>query len=75
MATKKDIDPLGEFRQQVRELVTTNYRSFDDFCLNRADIPKSTMSRLLSGERTEFRLATLRKIAKGLGKKLVIHLE
>ena len=75
MAIKKPSDPLKEFRRQVRELVTTNYRSFDDFCLNRADIPKSTMSRLLSGERTEFRLATLRKIAKGLGKKLVIHLE
>ena len=75
MATKKDIDPLEEFRQQVRELVTVNYRSFDDFCLNRADIPKSTMSRLLSGKRMGFRLATLRKIAESLDRKLTIRLD
>ena len=74
MAIKRNPDPLRELRQQVRELVTAKYKSFDDFCLNKADIPKSTMSRLLSGERTEFRLATLQKIAKGLGKKLVIRL-
>lgn len=75
MATKRSPDPLKELRQQVRELVKAKYRSYDDFCLNRADIPKSTMSRLLSGERTEFRLVTLNKIARGLGKKLVIRLE
>ena len=75
MATRKNSDPLKELRQQVRELVTAKYRSFDDFCLNKADVPKSTVSRLLSGERTEFRLLTLQKIAKGLGKKLVIRME
>jgi predicted transcriptional regulator len=75
MATKKEIDPLKEFRKQVKDLATEKYRSLDDFCLNGADIPKSTLSRLLSGERTEFRFATLQKIAKGLNKKLVIRLE
>ncbi|MCB9026000.1 MAG: helix-turn-helix domain-containing protein [Bdellovibrionaceae bacterium] len=75
MATKKDKDPLKEFREQVRELVPQKYESIDDFCLNETGIPKSTMSRLLSGKRTEFRFATLQKIAEGLGKKLVIRLE
>ena len=74
MATKK-IDHLREFRKQVRMLVPKKYRSFDDFCLNEADIPKSTMSRLLSGKRTNFRFDTLHKIAEGLGKKLVIRLD
>ena len=75
MATKKEQDPLKEFRQQVDKPVKEKYASYDDFCLNVADIPKSTMSRLLSGERTEFRFSTLQRIAKGLGKKLVIRLE
>lgn len=75
MATKKEQDPLKEFRQQVDKLVKEKYTSYDDFCLNVADIPKSTMSRLLSGERTEFRFSTLQRIATGLGKKLVIRLE
>ena len=75
MATNKKSDPLKEFRQQVRELIIAEYRSFDDFCLNKADVPKSTVSRLLSGKRMGFRLSTLRKIASGLGKKLIIRLE
>ncbi len=74
MATKNN-DPLKELRKQVDELIRENYKSYDDFCLNEADIPKSTLSRLLSGERTEFRFNTLQKIAKALGKKLVIRLE
>ena len=74
MATKNS-DPLKELRKQVDELIQENYKSYDDFCLNEADIPKSTLSRLLSGERTEFRFKTLQKIAKALGKKLVIRLE
>ena len=75
MATIKNIDPLKEFREQVRELVSQKYQSYDDFCLNEADIPKSTMSRLLSGERTEFRFETLQKIAAALGKKLIVRME
>jgi predicted transcriptional regulator len=74
MATKNS-DPLKELRKQVDELIKENYKSYDDFCLNKADISKSTLSRLLSGERTEFRFKTLQKIAKALGKKLVVKLE
>lgn len=74
MATKNN-DPLKELRKQVDELIRENYKSYDDFCLNEADIPKSTLSRLLSGERTEFRFNTLQKIAKALGKRLVVRLE
>lgn len=75
MATRKPNDPLSEFRLQVRKLVSEKYRSFDDFCLNKADVPKSTMSRILSGQRTGFRIATLQKVAIGLDKKLVIRME
>ena len=75
MAIKKKTDPLKEFRKQVRELAPKQYQSFDDFCLNGADIPKSTISRLLSGERTEFRFKTLQKIATGLNRKLIIRME
>lgn len=75
MATKKKNDPLKEFREQVRESISENYKSIDDFCLNVTGIPKSTISRLLSGERTEFRFSTLQKIAKGLNKKFIIRLE
>ena len=75
MATRKNTDPLREFRKQVRKLVPQKYQSFDDFCLNGADVPKSTMSRMLSGERTEFRFSTLSKVAQGLGKKLVVRME
>jgi predicted transcriptional regulator len=74
MATKNN-DPLKDLRKQIDELIKEEYKSYDDFCLNGADIPKSTLSRLLSGERTEFRFKTLQKIAKALGKKLVIKLE
>ena len=75
MARKKDYDPLEEFRSQVRLLVPEKHKSFDSFCLDEIDIPPSTMSRLLSGQRTDFRLKTLQKIATGLGKKLVIRME
>jgi predicted transcriptional regulator len=74
MATKKT-DPLEELRKQVRELIYQNYKSIDDFCLNSSGVPKSTISRLLSGERAEFRFDTLQKIAKGLDKKLTIRLD
>lgn len=74
MATKNS-DPLKDLRKQIDELIQEEYKSYDDFCLNGADIPKSTLSRLLSGERTEFRFKTLQKIAKALNKKLVIKLE
>ena len=72
---KNKDDPLRELRKQVDTLVNENYRSYDEFCLNEADIPKSTLSRLLRGERTEFRFDTLQKIANALKKKLVIRLE
>ena len=76
MATKKKKnEPLAELREQVKKEISKKYKSVDDFCLNASGVPKSTVSRLLSGQRTEFRYATLQKIAKGLGKKLVIRLE
>ena len=73
MQPKKD-DPLVHFRRQVRELIRKQYPTVEKFCFEE-DFQKSSLSRLLSGKRTEFKIATLMKIARALGKKLVIRLE
>lgn len=74
MQPNKKCDPLAPFRAQVAELIRKNYPTVEKFCFEEG-FHKSTLSRLLNGKRTEFQVATLEKIAKALGKKLVIKLE
>lgn len=74
MQPKKDYDPLTALRRQASELILKSYPSVERFCYEEG-FQKSTLSRLLNGKRTEFQIATLQKIAKALGKKLVIRLE
>jgi len=74
MQQKRDYDALKEFRRQVADLINKKYPSVEKFCFEE-DFQKSTLSRLLSGKREEFQIATLKKIAKALGKKVVIRLE
>ena len=74
MQSKKDYDPLAPLRSEVGELIQKRYPSVEKFCFEE-DFHKSTLSRLLSGKRTEFQIATLMKIARVLGKRLVIRLE
>jgi hypothetical protein len=70
----KNYDPLAVMRQQVEELIEKNYPSVEKFCFEE-DFHKSTLSRLLTGKRTEFQIATLKRIADSLGKRLSIRLE
>ena len=73
MQPKKD-DPLAQFRKQVDESIRKKYPTVEKFCFEE-DFQKSSLSRLLNGKRTEFKIATLMKLAHALGKKLVIRLE
>ena len=70
----KKYDPFSEFRREVAQLIRKGYPSVEKFCYEN-DLTKSTLSRLLSGKRSEFQIATLVKIAAVLKKKLVIRLE
>ena len=74
MQRNNEYDPLAQLRAQVKQLIDKNYPSVEKFCFEE-DFQKSTLSRLLSGKRSEFQIATLRKIAAALDKKLVIRLE
>ena len=69
-------DPLKELRRQVRALIVESYPSVDRFCLQEG-FEKSTISRFLNPKsgRTEYKIHTLNKIARRLGKSLVIRLE
>lgn len=67
-------DPLSDLRTQVKELALKKHRTLEKFCYEE-DIQKSTVSRLVNGQRTEFRIETLMKVAAALGKKLVIRIE
>jgi|GEM_PF-1159610 len=74
MQPKNDYDPLETMRKQVNDLIRKNYPTIEKFCFEE-DFQKSSLSRLLNGKRAEFRIATLKRIADALGKKLVIKLE
>ena len=69
-------DPLKELRRQVRELIAESYPSVDRFCLQQG-FEKSTMSRFLNPKsgRTEYKIHTLDKLVRRLGKRLFIRLE
>ena len=69
-------DPLKELRKQVRAEIVESYPSVDRFCLQQG-FEKSTMSRFLNPKsgRTEYKIYTLDKLARRLGKRLIIRLE
>ncbi|MGE4106312.1 MAG: helix-turn-helix domain-containing protein [Bacteriovoracia bacterium] len=71
---QKSYDPLASFRDQAMQLIQKKYPSVEKFCFEE-DFHKSTLSRLLTGKRTEFQIATLKRIADALGKRLVVRLE
>ncbi len=70
----KDYDSLNLFRKDVSDLIRKNYPTVEKFCYEEG-FEKSLLSRLLSGKRSEFKIKTLKRIAKVLGKKVVIKLE
>ncbi len=67
-------DPYRMFKLKLKKAISKEYPTIEKFCFEN-DIHKSTISRLLSGKRTEFKIKTLQKIAKAIKKKLVINVK
>ena len=75
MARKKNTAYLTPaLRNEIRRLVASEYKSLDEF-QRLTGVNKSTLSRIITGDRTDAMLSTLGQIAKGLHKKLVVRFE
>lgn len=75
MARKKDTGFLTPaLRSEIRKLIAENYKSLDEF-QRLTGVNKSTLSRVISGERNDCMLSTLGQVAKALKKKLVVRFE
>lgn len=74
VASKKAHDPFTRVRKQIRDLIAKEYRTVEKFAYSN-DLSKSTLSRFLNGSRKSYDAVSLSKIARALGKKLVIRLE
>jgi DNA-binding Xre family transcriptional regulator len=55
-------------------MIFEKYKSLDEF-QRQTGVNKSTLSRLITGERTDCMLSTLGQIAKALGKKMSVKFE
>ena len=66
--------PLEFFRIQVLSEIRNQYPSIEKFCFEN-DIDKSILSRFLSRKQKDFKVQTLKRIAKGLNKSLEIKLK
>jgi DNA-binding Xre family transcriptional regulator len=75
MARKKNTAYLTPaLRNEIRRLVAAEYQSMDE--LQRlTGVNKSTLSRIITGERTDVMLSTLGQIAKALHKRLIVRFE
>lgn len=74
MARKKHAALSPKLRREIKELISREYQSIDAF--HRATgVNKSTLSRILSGDRNDCMVSTLGQIATGLGKRLTIRLD
>ena len=75
MARKKNTEYLTPIlRHEIRNLIASKYKSLDEF-QRKTGVNKSTLSRIITGDRTDCMLSTLGQVAKGLKKKLVIRFE
>lgn len=75
MARRKNSEFLtSALRHEIRHLIAQKYQSLDHF-QRMTGIPKSTISRLITGERNDCMLSTLGLIAKALKKKLVVKFD
>lgn len=75
MARKKNTAYLTPaLRAEVRRLILAKYRSLDEF-QRETGVNKSTLSRVITGERTDCMLSTLGQVAKALRKRLVVRIE
>ncbi len=67
-------DPYRRIKKDLKRMILKQYPTVESFCFEN-DIHKSTISRLLSGKRIEFKIATLQKIAQSLNKELIIDMK
>ena len=75
MARKKKTATLTTaIRLEIRNLIAEKFKSLDEF-EKVTGVPKSTLSRIITGDRNDCMLSTLGLIAKGLKKKLVVRFE
>lgn len=74
MQSKKTDDPFATVRKQIRDLIDQKYPTIEKFAYEN-DLSKSTLSRFLNGERKEYSVVTLSKIARALGKKITLRLD
>ncbi len=75
MARKRNTGYLTPaLRNEIRKLIAQNYQSLDEF-QRLTGVNKSTLSRVISGERNDCMLSTLGQVAKALKKKLVVRFE
>lgn len=75
MARKKNTVYLTPaLRNEIRKMIADKYQSLDEF-QRLTGVNKSTLSRVISGERTDCMLSTLGQVAKALKKKLVVKFE
>lgn len=75
MARKKNTDYLSSaLRREIRKMIFEQFQSLDEF-QRQTGVNKSTLSRIITGERTDCMLSTLGQIAKALGKKIQVKFE
>ena len=75
MARKKSTAYLTPaLRSEIRKMIADEYQSLDEF-QRLTGVNKSTLSRVISGERNDCMVSTLGQVAKALKKKLVIRFE
>lgn len=74
MARKKtDKDYLAAVRKEIKTAIEKEYRSVENFAYAH-DIRKSTLYRILNGERKDCMVSTLADVAKALGKKFTLKI-
>lgn len=64
-------DSLKVMQRQLEDYIGKNYDSVEEFCWDKG-LNKATISNFLRGKK-DFQISTLERIAKALGKKLVIQ--
>lgn len=73
MVKDSEDSTLKAMRKQVKDLIESRYPTVEAFCWDK-DLNKATVSNFLHGKK-DFQVSTLNKIAKALGKRLVIRLD
>ncbi len=66
---KKD-DILEELKNQLKNYIEEHHRSVEEFCWDK-EVNKATVSNFLNSKK-DFRVSTLAKMAKAMGKRLNI---